>query len=132
MIVLQGTNDIIQPDMPQDRCTAGPRATAQEIVAGHRQLVREARARGVRILGGTLPPYGGAQYRNPAAEAIRNEVNTWIRTSGSYDGVVDFDRAVADPEHPQELKAELAFGDRLHLNDAGYRAMAGAVDPGSL
>ncbi|RST04931.1 SGNH/GDSL hydrolase family protein [Streptomyces sp. WAC07149] len=132
VIVLQGTNDIIQPDTPQDRCTAGPRATAQEIIAGHRQLIREAHQRGVRILGGTLPPYGDAQYWNPAAEAIRNDVNTWIRTSGSYDGVVDFDRAVADPEHPQKLKAELAFADRLHLNDAGYRAMAEAVDPGAL
>ncbi|MFJ3876118.1 SGNH/GDSL hydrolase family protein [Streptomyces sp. NPDC090077] len=132
VIVLQGTNDIIQPDMPQDRCTAGPRATAQEIIAGHRELIREARRSGVRILGGTLPPYGDAAYWNPAAEAVRNEVNTWIRTSGSYDGVVDFDRAVADPEHPQKLKAELAFADRLHLNDAGYRAMAGAVDPDSL
>ncbi|MCX5380616.1 SGNH/GDSL hydrolase family protein [Streptomyces sp. NBC_00091] len=132
VIVLQGTNDIIQPDMPQDRCTAGPRVTAQEIIAGHRELIREAHARGVRILGGTIPPYGGATYWNAPAEGVRNEVNEWIRTSGSYDGVVDFDRAVADPRHPQQLKAELAFADRLHLNDAGYRAMADAVDLNAL
>ncbi|KJY26728.1 SGNH/GDSL hydrolase family protein [Streptomyces katrae] len=132
VIVLEGTNDIVQPDGVQDRCTTGPRVTAQQIIAGYRELIREAHARGVRIIGGTIPPYGESGYWTARGEEVRAEVNRWIRTSGAYDAVVDFDRAVADPEHPQNLKAEFAFADRLHLNDAGYRAMAEAVDVNAL
>ncbi|RKT02641.1 lysophospholipase L1-like esterase [Streptomyces sp. 3211.6] len=132
VIVLEGTNDIVQPDGVQDRCTTGPRVTAQQIIAGYRELIREAHARGVRIIGGTVPPYGDSAYWTAQGEQVRAEVNQWIRTSGAYDAVVDFDRAVADPEHPEKLKADFAFADRLHLNDAGYRAMAEAVDLNAL
>ncbi|MEU8438815.1 SGNH/GDSL hydrolase family protein [Streptomyces sp. NPDC029216] len=132
VIVLEGTNDIVQPDGPQDRCTTGPRVTAQEIIAGYRELIREAHARGVRIIGATIPPYGDSGYWTAQGDEIRGEVNRWIRTAGAYDAVVDVDRAVADPQHPEKLKAEFAFADRLHLNDAGYRAMAEAVDLNTL
>ncbi|MFH7599436.1 SGNH/GDSL hydrolase family protein [Streptomyces racemochromogenes] len=132
VLVLEGTNDIVQPDGTQDRCTTGPRVTAQQIIAGYRELIREAHARGVRIVGGTIPPYGDSGYWTAHGEEVRDEVNRWIRTGGAYDAVVDFDRAVADPQDPRRLKTELAFADRLHLNDAGYRALADAVDLNTL
>lgn len=132
VIVLEGTNDIVQPDGPQDRCTTGPRVSAQQIIDGHRELIREAHARGVRIIGATIPPFGGSGYWTARGDEVRAEVNRWIRTGGAYDAVVDFDRAVADPEHPEQLKAEYAFADRLHMNDAGYRAMADAIDINAL
>ncbi|WP_308377843.1 SGNH/GDSL hydrolase family protein [Streptomyces sp. ISL-98] len=135
VIVLEGTNDIVHPDSPADRCTTpSPEVSAEQIIAGHRQLIREAHARGVKVLGGTLPPYHGYEYWTERGEHVRNAVNHWIRTSGAYDGVVDFDRAVADPADPKrvKIKKEYAFEDLIHLNDAGYKAMADAVDLDSL
>ncbi|WP_404961898.1 SGNH/GDSL hydrolase family protein [Streptomyces sp. 147326] len=140
VILLEGTNDIVLPDSPTpDHCTVpGSRVTADEIIAGYRQLIREARIRGVKVIGATLPPFHGSAYWTERGEDVRTAVNTWIRTSGAYDGVVDFDRvlaAPADPEHPKEIKIkdEYAFpADRLHMNDAGYKAMADAVDLNSL
>ncbi|MEV7524250.1 SGNH/GDSL hydrolase family protein [Streptomyces sp. NPDC091371] len=139
VIVLEGTNDIVQPDGPQDHCTAGsPKVTAEEIIAGHRELVREARTRGVRVIGATIPPFHGSRYWTERGEDVRTAVNHWIRTGGAYDGVVDFDRvlaAPADPAHPKEIKIKDEYalaGDRLHMNDAGYRAMADAFDLNSL
>ncbi|MFI6642576.1 SGNH/GDSL hydrolase family protein [Streptomyces sp. NPDC050504] len=130
VIVLAGTNDIVQPAMPDDLCTLPTtKVTAAQIIAGHRRLIGQAHARGVRVLGGTLPPYGAFPYWNAAGEKLRVEVNRWIRTSGACDGVVDFDRAVADPEHPERIREEYVFPfDGIHLKDAGYKAMADAVD----
>ncbi|MEV4922876.1 SGNH/GDSL hydrolase family protein [Streptomyces roseoverticillatus] len=125
VVLLEGTNDIVQPDEP-GRCTApAPKVTAQDITAGLRQLIREARARGVRVLGATIPPYQGYGHWTERGERVRNEVNQWIRTSGAYDGVVDADRAVADGPR---IRKEFAFTDGIHLNSAGYRALAEAVD----
>ncbi|OKK22446.1 hypothetical protein AMK16_04755 [Streptomyces sp. CB00455] len=136
VIVLQGTNDIIQPDTEVDHCTAGtPRVTAEQLIDGHRRLVREAHAHGVRILGATMPPYLGSPAWTRAGDEVRTAVNTWIRTSGAYDGVVDFDRVLADTSDPAgaKIKAEYVLeADRIHLTDAGYTAMAGAVDLNSL
>ncbi|GLZ43616.1 hypothetical protein Acsp05_72400 [Actinokineospora sp. NBRC 105648] len=73
-------------------------------------------------------PYKGSDYYRPRGEEVRGQVNTWIRTSGEFDGVVDFDRAVADPADPDALPPAYDSGDRLHPNDAGNRAMAEAVD----
>ncbi|MEV6954406.1 SGNH/GDSL hydrolase family protein [Streptomyces sp. NPDC051183] len=135
VIVLEGTNDIIQPDRPADRCNdPEQKATAQEIIAGHRQLIREAHSRGIRILGTTLPPYRSedAAHWTERGEGVRTAVNDWIRTSGAYDGVVDLDRAVADPADPRKIRPEYAAPDYLHLNDAGYKAMADTVDLNTL
>ena len=136
MIVVQGSNDIVQPDGPADRCTTpSPGVTAEEIIAGHRQLIRDAHARDIKIIGGTLPPYHGFAFWTERGERVRTEVNDWIRTSGAYDDVVDFDRAVTDPDAPAgmpRIKPEYAADDRIHLNDAGYQAMADAVDLDSL
>ncbi|WKU48512.1 SGNH/GDSL hydrolase family protein [Streptomyces sp. VNUA116] len=129
VVLLEGTNDIVQPDDPGRCTTPAPKVTAQEITAGLQQLIREARARGVRVIGATIPPYQGYAHWTERGERVRNEVNEWIRVSGAYDGVVDADRAVADGPR---IREEFAFTDGIHLNSAGYRAVAEAVDLGRL
>ena len=84
---------------------------------------------GLKIYGGTLTPYEGAAYFAPEGEAKRTALNEWIRTSGDYDGVIDFDKATRDPSDPKKLLAAFDSCDHLHPNDAGYKAMADAVDP---
>jgi lysophospholipase L1-like esterase len=86
-----------------------------------------AHAAGVRIIGGTLTPFQGAGYYSVAGEAKRENVNQWIRASGAFDGVVDFDRTVRDPANPLVVLPAFDSGDHLHPNDAGYQAMATAA-----
>ena len=80
------------------------------------------------MLGGTLVPFQGAGYYTPDRENIRQALNTWIRTSGAFDGVVDFDAAIRDPANPGAMLPAYDSGDHLHPGDAGYQAMAAAVD----
>jgi lysophospholipase L1-like esterase len=125
IIVLEGINDI--------GFSAGPRhpdagLTPARIIAGYRDLIARAHARGVRIFGATLLPYQGAGYYFPPGEAIREAVNAWIRTSGAFDGIIDFDAVMRDPADPLRLNPGYDSGDHLHPNDAGYRAMADAVN----
>ena len=122
--VLLGINDIgysvrIQPTQP---------ATADEIIAGHRQIIIRAHERGLKVFGCTLTPFDGAAYYPPVGEAEREAVNKFIRTSGAYDGVIDFDAAVRDPAQPTRMLPAKDSGDHLHPNDAGYQAMANAVN----
>ncbi|MEV8437285.1 SGNH/GDSL hydrolase family protein [Actinosynnema sp. NPDC051121] len=132
VILLEGINDIGFPLFSIDCTTPNPEVTAAELIAGYRDLIGKAHAKGVRIVGGTLLPFKGASYYSEAGEAVRDEVNAWIRTSGEFDAVVDFDRAMADPADPDSLRPAYDSGDRLHPNDAGYRAMAEAVDLSAL
>jgi lysophospholipase L1-like esterase len=121
VVVMEGINDI-------------PRgATAEEVIAGLQQLVDRAHARGLRIYGGTITPCEGvsgnfATYFTPETEAKRNAINEWIRTGKAYDAVIDFDARMRDPNRPTQLRPEWASMDKLHPNDAGYQAMAAAVD----
>jgi lysophospholipase L1-like esterase len=99
------------------------------------QLAERARLRGVRVVAGTLPPFEDALkgtplegHSSPQKESVRQAVNDWIRHSGAFDAVVDFDRLLRDPSRPTRLRAEFDSGDHLHPGDAGYRAMADAVD----
>lgn len=131
-IVLIGINDI------GGLVEASP-AYANTLIAGYRQLIAQAHARGVRILGGTLVPFEGALegtpaegYYTPEKEQVRQAVNAWIRTSGEFDAVVDFDLALRDPSRPTRLLPAYDSGDHLHPSDAGYRAMALTVDAGAL
>ncbi|MGI5214695.1 SGNH/GDSL hydrolase family protein [Plantactinospora sp. CA-290183] len=129
VIVLEGINDIGMGE------AAGTPVTAGQLIAGHRALIAAARAAGVRIIGATITPTKGCPYpgyHSESAEAVRDTVNRWIRTSGEYDAVADFDRALADPADPDRMRAEYDGGDGLHPNDAGMRAMAEAVDLRSL
>lgn len=123
VILLEGINDIGNNAGPD----GGP-LTADHLIAGYRELIRRAHAAHLRILGGTILPYRGADYFSEDAEKTRQAANQWIRTSGEFDGVVDFDEAVRDPARPQQLKATYDAGDHLHPNAAGMKAMADAVD----
>jgi lysophospholipase L1-like esterase len=125
VIVLEGINDI---GLSMGRLRADPGLTPARIIAGYRDLIAQAHARGVRIFGATLLPYQGAGYYSPAGEAIREAVNAWIRTSGAFDGVVDFDKVMRDPADPLRLNPAYDSGDHLHPNDAGYQAMADAIN----
>ncbi len=121
VIVLEGINDI-----GQARQNASP--SAAELIAAHRQLIERAHSRGIKIFAGTLTPFEGANYWTPEGEAKRQTLNDWIRTGKAYDGFFDFDAAVRDPNHPTKSLALYDPGDHLHLNAAGYRAMANAMD----
>ncbi|WP_167975451.1 SGNH/GDSL hydrolase family protein [Lentzea indica] len=128
VIVLAGINDIGMSEARQPLAAPHTEVSAAEIIAGHRDLITRAHAKGLRIIGGTMPPTKGSRYYTPLSEAKRDEVNTWIRTSGEYDAVVDFDRALAWPADADQFDPAYDSGDHLHPNDAGYRAMADAVD----
>ncbi len=118
VLVLEGINDI----------GLNPLIRPADLIGSYRELIERAHAAGVRIYGGTLLPYRGAGYYTDLGERTREAVNKWIRTSGEYDGVVDFDAAVRDPAAPSRLRPAYDSGDHLHPSDAGYRAMADAVD----
>lgn len=121
VVVLEGINDI-----GQARRNATPGAA--ELIAAHREMIDRARARGLRIFGATLTPFEGAGYWTAEGEAKRQALNEWIRTSRAYDAVFDFDAAVRDPSRPTTVLGKYDAGDRLHLNAAGYEALANAVD----
>ena len=128
VIVLESINDI---GIPGAFGLSSQDVTAAQIIEGHRQLVERAHAKGLVIYGGTLTAFEGTLfpgYFTPAGEAKRQAVNHWIRTSGAYDAVIDFDKATQDPAHPTRLLPAYDSGDHLHPNDAGYEAMAKAVD----
>ena len=125
IIVLEGINDIGWAfDANGD---TGP-VSAADLIGAYKQLIARAHARGLKILGGTILPYEDAGYYHPEGEAVRRAVNDWIRTSGSFDGVIDFEQAVRDPQHPTRYLGADQSGDNLHPNDAGYHAMSEAVD----
>ncbi|MGW0998202.1 SGNH/GDSL hydrolase family protein [Streptomyces sp. NPDC002523] len=123
VILLQGINDIGNNAGPDGRPL-----TAQDLIDGYRTLIDEAHAAHVDIIGATLMPDEGNGYYTPAAEAIRQSVNQWIRTSGAFDGVIDFDRTMRDPANPAALNPAYDSGDHIHPNDAGMKAMADAID----
>jgi lysophospholipase L1-like esterase len=119
VIILEGINDIGHP--PGERDPAA-------IISGLRQMIAQARDHGLKVYGGTLTPFGGANFYSEEGNAVRLQVNEWIRTSGEFDGVIDFDAALRDPQHPNILREEYDSGDHLHPSDAGYRRMAEEVD----
>jgi lysophospholipase L1-like esterase len=122
VVVLLGNNDILFVFSPADV------VTVDQIIEAHRQLIRRAHARGLKIYGGTLTPFGGFPLSSPPKEAMRQAVNTWIRTSGEYDAVIDFDEVVRDPNSPSTLLPLYDSEDHLHLNDLGYEEIANAID----
>lgn len=142
VMVIEGINDIGWPHMkprlkkqgatPLSSPFATETVTANEIILGLKQLIDRAHQHGIRMFGATLTPYEGADYYSKDGEAERQQVNEWIRTSGAFDGVVDFDMAVRDPAHPSRFREEYQSGDHLHPNAAGYKAMAAAIDITSL
>jgi lysophospholipase L1-like esterase len=125
VIVLESINDI---GIARDN----PCPSAADLIAAHKQLIERAHARGLKIYGATLTPFEGAAYWTKEGEAKRQAINEWIRTGKAYDGVVDFDAAVRDPNAPTKIQPQFNPGDNLHMNDAGYQAMANIIDLGLL
>lgn len=133
VIVLIGINDIAWPGTAFARGQARPRLS--ELQAGYRTLVEQAHRRGLRILGATLPPFAGAlpgtpldDYYQPDKDALRQQLNRWLRTDSPFDAVIDLDAALRDPADPSRIAAAYDSGDHLHPGDAGNRAMAETVD----
>jgi len=127
VVVLLGINDI---GLPGAFSSPEEEATVAEMIAGYRQLIAGAHEHGLSAYGATMTPFEGTifpGYYTAAKEAKRLAVNQWIRTSGEWDAVIDFDRAIRDPGHPLRLLPEYDSGDHLHPNDAGMRAMADAI-----
>jgi lysophospholipase L1-like esterase len=133
IVVLEGINDIGTGGFafPGTNAAPPPERTAAELIAGYRQLIARAHANDVKIVGATLTPFEGAfaGYYTPAKDEVRIELNNWIRSSGEFDGVIDFEAATQDATNPRIIKAEYDSGDHLHPGDAGYKAMADSVDP---
>ncbi len=125
MTVLLGINDIgFGGFIPTEA------VTADDIIGGYRQLIARAHSRGIRIYGATLTPFDnvGSPYFSAAHEVERQAVNAWIRTSGEFDAVIDFDKVVRDPNNPSKLLPAFDSGDHLHPSDAGYKAMADSIN----
>jgi lysophospholipase L1-like esterase len=128
VIVRLGINDI---GFPGALTPATSQVTAEQLVVGYRQLIAEARKKGIRIVGTTLSPFEGAEvfplYYTPEKEVVRQEINAWIRRSGEFDAVIDLDAVLRDPGHPSRLLPDYDSGDHLHTNDVGYAAAAKAI-----
>ncbi|MFI6868553.1 SGNH/GDSL hydrolase family protein [Nocardia sp. NPDC050406] len=129
VVILEGTNDIGLSGGGFDLGVPFTVVSAEDLIAGHRQLIAQARAAGLRVVGATLLPFGGSDYYTAEREAVRDTVNAWIRTSGEFDAVVDLEAALADPADADRLAAAYDVGDHLHPNDAGYALMAATVEP---
>jgi lysophospholipase L1-like esterase len=123
LLILEGINDIGSLHNKPDSGL-----TAADLIAGLNQMIVRAHAHGMTVIGCTLTPYHGAGYSTEAGEAIRKAVNDWIRTGGAFDGYVDFEAAVRDPQHPDTFLPSDNLTDHLHPNDAGYKAMGDAID----
>ncbi|MFE4217334.1 SGNH/GDSL hydrolase family protein [Streptomyces sp. NPDC056844] len=126
LLVFEGVNDI----GTAEATPAAQKQVAADVIAAYEQIITRAHTQGIRVYGATLTPMGGnTPYDDPDGyrEQARQTVNTWIRTSGRFDSVIDFDRTVRDPQAPRQLRLALDTGDHLHLNPSGYRAMADAV-----
>jgi len=133
LILFEGVNDLgtltrDAPATPEEHA-----ALVEKMIGAIRQMAARARARGIKVIGATISPYGGSAYYHPDAanEADRQAVNAWIRAPGNLDGVIDFDAALRDPAKPTHLRADFD-NDGLHPSIAGYRAMAEAVPLGLL
>ena len=131
VIVLLGTNDMGFSQIPSGVFPSGVLLTdvsADDIIAGYKQMILRAHEQGARVYGATVLPFEGASYWDAAAEAKRQAINQWIRTSGWYDAVIDFDKVTRDPSAPTKLLPAYDSGDHLHPNDAGYAAMGNSID----
>ena len=133
VVLMMGINDIGWPDSVLEPLAPAP--SAEDIIDGYEQLIARAHDHGLRIIGATLTPFGVAfkgtpleGYYNEDKEAKRVAVNEWIRNSGAFDGVIDFDAVVRDSSDPTRMLPAYDKGDNLHPNDAGYKAMAESID----
>lgn len=123
LMILEGINDMNLAGRGGQ--TAGPALTADDLIGGMKQMIERAHTHGIKVIGCTLTPFGGA---TDTVEEMRQALNVFIRTGGAFDGVVDFDKVIRDPNDPRQFIKAYNNTDRLHPNDAGYKAMADAID----
>ncbi|HET7205599.1 MAG TPA: SGNH/GDSL hydrolase family protein [Terriglobales bacterium] len=134
IVLLEGINDVGFPGANIDGALLADAAdlrSPEDLMQAYRQLIARAHARGIKLIGATITPFEGVDvpgYYSEKKEATRQAVNTWIRTSGAFDGVIDFDAVLRNPAQPRRILPRFASEDHLHPNDAGYQAMADAVD----
>lgn len=132
--ILEGINDIgagIGEAFiygPRPNAPASENPTPDDLIGAYRQMIEQAHTHGIKAIGCTLLPFQGSAYYSEGGNEVRLAVNQWIRTSGAFDGVIDFDALMRSPKNPNDIRPEFDSGDHLHPNDAGYKAMADAVD----
>jgi lysophospholipase L1-like esterase len=129
VIVFEGVNDLGGLARDGEVSAEQHRALVERVIGAYRQITDRAHAHGLRVIGATITPYVGSNYYHPGplSEADRQAVNRWIRSPGNFDAVIDFDRVVGDPEHPDRLLPAYDCGDHLHPSPAGYKAMGDAI-----
>ena len=123
LMILEGINDMNFATFAGN--TGGPAVTADDLIGGMKQMIARAHTHGIKVIGCTLTPFGRA---SDGVEAMRQALNVFIRSGGAFDGVVDFDKVIRDPSEPRQFIKGYNNTDTLHPNDAGYKAMADAVD----
>ena len=134
IVLVEGLNDISFPGAKIDgEYLADPTdvRTAEDLIEAYLQLISRAHAHGLKLIGSTITPCEGADlpgYYSESKDEVRQRLNQWIRTSGSFDGVIDFDAVLRDPDHPSRLLPRFASSDHLHPNDLGYQALVDAID----
>jgi lysophospholipase L1-like esterase len=126
-VIMLGTNDLRnRPAKPEEEVTAA------QMIAGLKQFALRGQPHGVKVIACTLTPFENETFLpgawNPGREAVRQAVNDWLRKTDDFDAVVDFDRALRDPDHPTQMLPIYDCGDHLHPSDLGYRAMGDAID----
>jgi len=126
VLIFEGVNDI---GGARRAAAAGDAPTvADNIILALQQFILRAHAHGIKVYGITITPFAGSSYSAASTEAERTKVNNWIRTSGKFDAVADFDKAAGDPAKPEQLDAAADSGDHLHLSSEGYKRLAEAID----
>jgi lysophospholipase L1-like esterase len=132
LVILEGINDIGHAG---SSAPASEAVSADDIVAGLKQMIERAHEKGIKVIVATITPFEGEAnikrgYWTPEKAKIREAVNEWIRTAKAFDGFIDFDKAVRDPQNPTKVLPAFDSGDQLHPSDAGYEAMGKAIDLG--
>jgi lysophospholipase L1-like esterase len=131
VVVALGVNDIL---MPGQMSSSTEIVTAQDLIDAYRQLIKLSHHKGIRVIGSTIPGFENSlfkdppmQFYTPEKEAVRQKVNDWILHSGEFDGLIDFDAVVRDPDDPKRIRPDYDSGDHLHPNDAGAIAEGEAI-----
>ena len=134
LIVSIGINDLAISFAPDGSAPGflamfpGGPVTTDDVIAGYDQLIARAHEHGVKVYATTMAPYEGDDIFSPEGDAARRVVNDWIRLSGAFDAVLDFDAVWRDPGRPSRIRPDFHSGDHLHGSDAGYRALADSID----